>query len=132
MNIRPTAAISDYLSYFDKTWIFGSSYPPSMWNISSAADYDEPCTNNASEDCNNSLASTFSSSHPDIWTFIDSLKNFHAEVELKYCQISNGRAPNEPQRKRWRDREAEIRRHMATYNPNQKLIFMRRIGLKFS
>ena len=103
-----------------------------MWNMSSAVDYDEPRTNNASEGGNNSLASAFSSAHPTIWTFIDNLKEFHAEIELKYIQISQGQSPNEPQRKKWREREADILRHVRTYTPSTMLIFMRRIGLKFS
>ena len=70
-----------------------------MWNMSSAV-HEEPRTNNASEGGNNSLASAFSSSHPKIWVFIESLKNFHAEMELKYFQLSRGIAPNERQRKR--------------------------------
>ena len=53
--LYPYPAISSYISYFKKTWLFSTSYPISMWNVSSAVEYDEPRTNNASEGGNNAL-----------------------------------------------------------------------------
>ena len=67
---------------------FPTSYPISMWNISSAAEYDEPRTNNASEGGNNTLNMAFNASHPSMWTFISSLRKFHAEVETKLCLLA--------------------------------------------
>ena len=131
LNRLTTASISEYLSYFKANCLFSTTYPPAMWNMSSAVDYEEPRTNNGSEGGNNSLASAFSSSHPTIWVFIESLKNFHAEMELKYCQLSRGMAPNEPQRKRWRLREQDLQDYVARYNPACKQQYHRRIGLHF-
>ena len=38
----------------------------SLWNISSAVEYNEPGTNNTSEEGNNALNSAFSSTNPTI------------------------------------------------------------------
>ena len=65
--LYPTPAITDYITYFEKTWIFSTSYPISMWNISSAVEYDEPRTNNASEGGNNALNRAFNASHTSMW-----------------------------------------------------------------
>ena len=60
-NLRPIAAISKYIAYFEKNWIFNNSYPIAMWNVSSAVEYEEPRTNNTSEGGNNGLARMFKS-----------------------------------------------------------------------
>ena len=41
-NLRPIAAISKYIAYFEKNWHFNNSYPIAMWNVSSAVEYEEP------------------------------------------------------------------------------------------
>ena len=89
-------------------------------------------TSRVSEGENNSLASAFASKHPTIWDFITKLKRFHAEVEKKYGLIDQGIRPDEPQRRRWREREQRIKDFVDNYNPSAKLIFIRRIGLHFN
>ena len=39
--LYPTPAITDYITYFEKTWIFSTSYPISMWNIALAVPVTE-------------------------------------------------------------------------------------------
>ena len=107
--LYPTPAITNYITFFEKTWFFSTSYPISMWNISSAVEYDEPRTNNASEGGNNALNRAFNASHPSMWTFISTLRKFHAEVETEYQQISVCTATSEPVAKIWRVREARIK-----------------------
>ena len=72
-----------------------------MWNVSTAVEYEEPRTNNASEGDDNGLARMFNSQHPSLWTFIDGLLAVHAEQEIKFQQLSQGVSPNEPQRRKW-------------------------------
>ena len=55
----------------------------------------------------NALAKMFNSQHPFLWTLIDGLLAFHVEQEMKFQQLSQGVSPNEPQRREWREREAE-------------------------
>ena len=119
--LYPTHAITDYITYFEKTWLFSTSYPISMWNISSAVEYDEPRTNNASEGGNNALNRAFNASHPSMRTFISTLRKFHAEVETKYQQMSVGTATS----------EARIKHIVESYNPADKLDFLRKIGYLF-
>ena len=45
----PTQAMSKYITYFEKKWIFSSSSPPSLWNCCTATLNEELRTNNASE-----------------------------------------------------------------------------------
>ena len=129
--LYPTRAITDYITYFKKIWLFSTSYPISMWNISSAVEYDEPRTNNASEGGNNALNRAFNASHPSMWTFISTLRKFHAEAETKYQQISVGTATSEPSAKRWRVREARLKHVVESYNPADKLDFLRKIVYLF-
>ena len=126
--LYPTPAISAYISYFEKTWLFSTSYPISMWNVSSAVEYDEQRTNNASEGGNNALNRAFNSSHPTLWSFISTLRKFHAEVETQVLQIAVGTQPCEPVAKKWKVRDARIKHLVDGYNPAQKLEFIRKIG----
>ena len=66
--LYPTPAITDYIKYFEKTWIFSTFYHISMWNITSAVECDEPRTNNASEGGNNALNRAYNGSHSSMWT----------------------------------------------------------------
>ena len=131
-NLRPCPAISKYIAYIEKNWIFNSSYPISMWNVSTAVEYDEPRTNNSSEGGNNGLARMFNSQHPSLWTFIDGLRAFHAEQEMKYQQLSQGESPNEPQRKKWREREAKLRMLVDNYDRSNKLDFIQKVSYNMS
>lgn len=131
-NLRPTAAISKYIAYFEKNWIFNASYPIAMWNVSSAVEYEEPRTNNASEGGNNGLARMFKSQHPTIWTFIEGLLSFHSEQEMKFLQLDQGGNPNEPQKRKWREREEKLRRLVDEYDPCEMLKFIQTIGYNFS
>ena len=103
-----------------------------MWNVSSAVEYEEPRTNNASEGSNNGLARHFSTKHPDIWKFIDGLRLFHSEQEMKFNQLSEGIIPNEPQRKNRRELEAKLKEKVDNYDPSRKLEFIQSIGNKFA
>ena len=62
---------------------------------------------------------------------MNSLKDFHAEVKLKYIQILQGqsKSPNEPHRKKLREKKADIQRHVRTYTTSTMLllIVMRRV-----
>ena len=100
--VYPTSKISEYIAYFEKTWLLSTIYPPSLWNINSAVEYDEPRTNNASEGGNNAINAAFSSTHPSIWVFIETLSKFHSETELKYLQMAAGGQPTERPKKQWR------------------------------
>ena len=51
----PTQAMSKYITYFEKNWIFSSSSPPSLWNCCAATLNGDPRTKNASEGGNNAL-----------------------------------------------------------------------------
>ena len=104
-TLCPMQKIAEYIAYFEKTWLFSTVYLPSLWNINSAVEYDEPRTNNASEGGNNALSSAFSSSHPSIWAFIETLQSFHSETELKYLQLAAGCQPTGRPKKKWRVRE---------------------------
>ena len=128
--LYPTPSITNYITYFEKTWLFSTSYLQSscgLWNISSAVEYDEPRTNNASGGGKNALNRAFNASHPLMRTFISTLRNFHAEVETKYQQMSVDTATSEPVAKRWRVREAKINHVVESYNPADKLDFLRKI-----
>ena len=107
--LHPTPTITDYINYVEKTWSFFTSYPIFVWKISSAVEYDEPRTSNASEGGNNALNRASNSSHPSMWTFISTLRKFHSEVETKYQQMSDDTATSEPVAKRWRVRKARIK-----------------------
>ena len=129
--LYPTPKISEYIAYFERNWLLSAVYPPSLWNISSAVEYDEPRTNNASEGGNNALNAAFSSTHPSIWVFIETLSKFHSETELKYLQISAGGQPTERPKKQWRVREEKLKRLVANYDPNAKMDFCRCIGYNY-
>ena len=73
-----------------KTLLLSTIYPPSLWNINSAVEYDEPRTNKASEEGNNAINAAFSSTHPSIWVFIETLSKLHSETELKHIQMVAG------------------------------------------
>ena len=129
--LYPSAAISSYIAYFETNYMLSNSYPPAKWNVSSAVEYNEPRTNNVSEGGNNALGHAFKSAHPQIWTFVDGLKSFHAEIEQKYLHKDSGRQVNEPIKVKWREREATLKRIVDNYNPNAKLDFIRTIGYHF-
>ena len=82
----PSSSISEYINY----WLFSTSYPISMWNVTSALEYDEPRTKNASEWGKNALNRAFKAVHFSLWTFLTKLRKFHAEVETKYLQLAVG------------------------------------------
>ena len=97
-----------------------------MWNVSNAVEHDQPRTNNASEGGNRA----FNASHPTLWTFIATLRKFHAEAETKY-QISLGTEPSQPVAKKWKVRDEKIKILMNNYNPGNKMDFMIKIGYMF-
>ena len=130
--LYPTSKISEYIAYFEKTWLLSTIYPPSLWNINSAVEYDEPRTNNASEGGNNAINAAFSSTHPSIWVFIETLSKFHSETELKYLQMAAGGQPTERPKKQWRVREEKLKRLVANYDPNAKIDFCRCIGYNYN
>ena len=84
--LYPSSYISDYINYFETTWLFSTSYPISMWNVTSAVEYDEPRTNNASEGGNNALNRAFKAAHPSLWTF---LTNFGSSMLRLIPSISS-------------------------------------------
>ena len=101
-----------------------------MWNVSNAVEHDQPRTNNASGS-NNALNRAFNASHPTLWTFIATLRKFHAEAETKHLQISLGTAPSQPVAKKWKVRDEKINIFMNNYNPGNKMDFMIKIGYMF-
>ena len=130
--LYPTPAISDYIRYFENTWLFSSAYPVRMWNVFDAVEHDQPRTNNASEGGNNALNRAFDASRPTLWTFISTLRKFHAEAETKHLQISLGTAPSQPVAKKWKVRDEKIKILMNNYNPGNKMDFMIKIGYVLS
>ena len=56
LSSYPIPQLSKYIAFFQNTWIFSTRYPPTLWNINSAVEYNEPQTNNVSEGGNNSLS----------------------------------------------------------------------------
>ena len=122
-TLRPTQYMSKYIHYFETTWLFSSVYPPSIWNVSSAVEYEEPWTNNVMEGGNNALARMFSSSHPSMWMFIKGLLSYHSKQELKYEQLAQGIVPNEPQRRKWREREGSSENWLSNTTHYRKWTF---------
>ena len=102
-----------------------------LWNINAAVEYNEPRTNNASEGGNTALSNAFSSNHPTIWVFIETLAKFHTETETKYLQIASGGNPAEKARRKWRIREQKLRNLVQNYNPARRLDFCREIGYNY-
>ena len=129
--LYPIPKLSEYIAYFERTWLLSATYPPSLWNVNSAVEYDEPRSNNASEGGNNALAAAFSSTHPSIWVFIETLSNFQSETELKYLQIAAGGQATEKPKKQWRIREEKLKRLVSNYDANTKMDFCRCIGYNF-
>ena len=66
-----------------------STYPPSVWTSCGA---DEKRTTNCSESFHSHFGAQFCSSHPDIFDFLEQLKNEQSKVVLK-IKASSKEAP---------------------------------------
>ena len=88
--------------------------------------------NNASEGSNNAIKHAATSDHPNIWSFIPTIRAYNSEMEQKILLLGQGVDPERPQRPRWRSREDTIKRLVATYNAADKMGTMRAVCLKFN
>ncbi|CAF0881500.1 unnamed protein product [Adineta ricciae] len=91
-------ALLDFLKYFTDQWMHNTS----MWNVFGVSDR----TNNYSEGYKNRFKKRLHKSHPNIWLFIDSIRNEVCTTHDIIFQINSGM---EPRIKRPKTRLAERR-----------------------
>ena len=122
------AATAEFIRYFEANWIYSTKYPLEMWNCYAITLSDDPRTNNLSEGSNNALNVSAGCSSPTICKFVDILRRFNSEAELKILQSSTGMNANRKKRNKFVIRDERIKRTVLAYNPANKLSYCRSLG----
>ncbi|XP_060872634.1 uncharacterized protein LOC132946603 [Metopolophium dirhodum] len=102
--IENETLLSDFLGYFESTWIGklcrnkkrrNPRFPIELWNCYNLVKYDIPKTNNSVEGWHNSFNSTLNALHPSIWKFIEALKKEEKLNRLKMHKLLAGTEPRQ-------------------------------------
>lgn len=119
--------LSDYTSYFERTWIGGYNprrmrrMPPTYaienWNCYHAILDGSPKTNNQCESFHRVLAGHLGASRPTIYKFIEALQDQQTITETKMQQfVAFVSAP--PPRKKYRQHAEQLKQVVEKYNDN--------------
>ncbi|KAF0752026.1 MULE domain-containing protein, partial [Aphis craccivora] len=115
--IENETLLSDFLDYFESTWIGklcrnkkrrNPRFPIELWNCYNLVKYDIPKTNNSVEGWHNSFNSTLNALHPSIWKFIEALKKEEKLNRLKMHQFLAGTEPRQ-KLKKYKDTASRIK-----------------------
>lgn len=90
--------LGDLLDYFEKTWLgrdtrrgyVGPQYEPTVWCQHAAILRGLPRTNNAVEGWHNAFIGRVACNRPNIWRFIEALKEEQSLIELNCTQMDAG------------------------------------------
>ncbi|XP_065319377.1 uncharacterized protein LOC135927335 [Gordionus sp. m RMFG-2023] len=89
-NLDP---IRDLFTYFKSTWINpNAKFKYKMWNM---YDVQGVRTNNHVEGFHRSLKEYITYSHPNLYLFIDILKQIQQDMDIKFIQLRNGKKVTE-------------------------------------
>ena len=86
--------IENFMDYFDQQWM--ATWPPSIWNHYNK---NGPRTNNHLEGFHSKLNKHFTSAHPNIFLFLDTIVSFQSSYTLKIQQVAVGHNPPRPNSK---------------------------------
>ena len=99
--------IHDFLSYFQTTWVSGSSvagvsfrpalFPPALWNVRGRTLQRINRTNNPVESFHSKLKKTVRVHHPTIWAFLEGMRLQQADTDGQIALMLVGERP--PKRK---------------------------------
>ncbi|XP_065314960.1 uncharacterized protein LOC135923892 [Gordionus sp. m RMFG-2023] len=93
-NLDP---IRDLFTYFKNTWInLNAKFKYKMWNM---YDVQGVRTNNHVEGFHRSLKEYITYSHPNLYLFIDILKQIQQDMDIKFIQLRNGKKVTERKKK---------------------------------
>ncbi|KAF5281724.1 hypothetical protein FQR65_LT14564 [Abscondita terminalis] len=121
-NVIPPEA-QGVLDYFEDTWIGRPlrrqrrppRFPYNMWNCFDGVNEDLPKTNNSVEGWHRSFDQQISSTHPNIWKYIEALQREQSLHRLQIEQYISGEEPPRSHRK-YRDCAARIKRLVQQFN----------------
>jgi len=115
--IENETLLSDFLDYFESTWIGklcrnkkrrNPRFPIELWNCYNLVKYDIPKTNNSVEGWHNSFNSTLNALHPSIWKFIEALKKEEKLNRLKMHRFLAGTEPRQ-KLKKYKDTASRVK-----------------------
>ena len=131
LNDFPTT--SRFVQYFEKTWINGS-YELPLWNCYQQTLDELPRSNNYSEGGNHAIQVVFGCAKPVIWKCLDKLKEFQVQTDLIIALNMAGRSNQTSRRKKWVQRETELRNIVSSYSTtdSDKSQYLRRLSFLFS
>ena len=94
----PTQAMSKYITYFEKNWIFSSSCSVFTLALELLCSHlgRGPRTDNAGERGNNALKHATTSNNPCIWSFVPTIRALNSEMEQKLLLLWQNIDPERP------------------------------------
>lgn len=114
-NDSVSTHITEFLDYFERTWLGrmtrGKMRPPTfpieLWNIHELVLAKLPRTNNAIEGWHNKMVHFIGGKNPNIWNFLDKLKNSQSNTESIINDIMVGVPPRQ-KKKNYRDMDKKL------------------------
>ena len=130
----------EVIDYFEDTYVGrlrpgGHRRAPlfnlALWNMYNQTIGDLPRTNNAVEGWHRRFQANIGAYHPNVWKFIDILKQ---EQSLNHVNISEARAGHqpEPQRRRYQDSNRRIKNIVQDYHNRDRLQYLRGLAHSIS
>lgn len=131
---------SEFLSYFERAYVGvargrGATrrrgtplYPISMWNVRSRVETNMPRTNNAQEGFHSAINRTLPLSRSTVWHLIRTLRKEEALAYTRKLQCENGEP--EQKKKKYRKIDEQLAKHVADYNADDVICFLKAIASK--
>lgn len=132
--------LSPLVNYFEDTWIgrpnrrgTGRSaplFPLDMWNQYQGTLEKLPKTNNYIEGWHKKFSSLLDCHHPNIWKFLDKIKESQSLTEMTQTQLTAGRLPRIGQ-KTYRDTAERIIRIIDDYGNKPIWFYLKGLAFNF-
>ncbi|XP_031350999.1 uncharacterized protein LOC116176531 [Photinus pyralis] len=129
----------DFLNYFEFTYVRGRQmrngrrrnplFSPEHWNHHTSITEGLARTTNSIEGWHSGLQSLFQCSHPTIWRFLNGLQKEISLQHAYYLQHVSGQRI--PQKKKYRELNTRVERIVASYDPANKMEYLRTLAHVF-
>lgn len=124
---NPDPALIEYIEYFQKYYVGHGSLSPrfrtEMWSVHEIALEGEAITNNNVEGTHHRLSYYFKVDHPELWLFIEKLRDFTRGLEADLTDVSHGKELK-IKSVSWERIRIQRQAMLRTYNPARVQAFL--------
>ena len=132
LKVAVPPRLTEFVVYFEKNYVRRQNsrgiwvdprFKISTWNVHDRALNDEIITNNHVEGTHNRLSSYFKADHPNLWLFVDKLREFSRGLEADLVDLNHGKTIKS-QNVKWDRLRLQRQTLLRNHNPQRAQAFL--------